>query len=74
MEKFIIVMETNICNSHSIKQLPEILDTQPGLKSWTIDLDDDQKILRIVSTLNIEKKVIRDLRRIGVSAITMDVF
>lgn len=74
MKKIIIVMETDVSNNSGVEKLRDVMDAQSSVRGWTIDMDDDQKVLRIISGKDISRKVTMDLRREGISAAIMEVF
>lgn len=74
MKKIIIVMETDVSNNSGVEKLRNVMDAQSSVRGWTIDMDDDQKVLRIISGKDISRKVTMDLRREGISAAIMEVF
>lgn len=67
-------METDVSNNSGVEKLRDVMDAQSSVRGWTIDMDDDQKVLRIISGKDISRKVTMDLRREGISAAIMEVF
>lgn len=67
-------METDVSNNSGVEKLRNVMDAQSSVRGWTIDMDDDQKVLRIISGKDISRKVTMDLRREGISAAIMEVF
>jgi hypothetical protein len=45
----ILVFKTNLTNTKRISEVEPLLDVHPHIVQWNVDLDDCDKVLRIVS-------------------------
>ena len=45
----ILLFKTNINTAADVHTLQTVLDTHPHIEKWSVDLDDQDKILRITS-------------------------
>jgi cell fate (sporulation/competence/biofilm development) regulator YmcA (YheA/YmcA/DUF963 family) len=45
----ILVFQTKVANSTEFNRLAEILDTSPEVQKWTLDQQDVDKVLRVIS-------------------------
>jgi cell fate (sporulation/competence/biofilm development) regulator YmcA (YheA/YmcA/DUF963 family) len=45
----ILVFQTKVANSTEFSRLAEILDTSPEVQKWTLDQQDVDKVLRVIS-------------------------
>jgi hypothetical protein len=64
---FVLVFRTNIRYKKDIKTLAAVLDDHPFISKWNVDLDDDEKILRIVSLENCANEYILLVKNAGYS-------
>jgi hypothetical protein len=46
----ILVFKTNLTNTRHIKNVAPVLNLNPYIKEWNVDLHDRDKILRVVTT------------------------
>ncbi len=44
----ILVFKTNVTSKKKASQIGSLLSTVPAIKQWTFDLDDCDKVLRVV--------------------------
>jgi len=49
MEEMIWIYKTNVSASTDFTALKRLLDNAPGIQTWSIDLEDCDKILRVVA-------------------------
>ena len=49
-ETTILVFKTNIARKRDLKQLKPVFESRTEVLKWNVDLDDDDKVLRIEST------------------------
>jgi hypothetical protein len=45
----ILVFQTKVANAAELSRLAEILDTSPAIQGWTLDQQDVDKVLRVIS-------------------------
>jgi cell fate (sporulation/competence/biofilm development) regulator YmcA (YheA/YmcA/DUF963 family) len=45
----ILVFQTKVANATELSRLAEILDTSPAIQRWTLDQQDVDKVLRVIS-------------------------
>ncbi len=45
----ILLFRTNIGNEGDMHILQPVLDRHPGIQKWTIDIDDNDRVLRVTS-------------------------
>lgn len=45
----ILVFQTKVANATDFSRLTEILDTSPAIQKWTLDQQDVDKVLRVIS-------------------------
>jgi len=45
----ILVFVTNVANSKAVSKIKPLLTAMPAIEDWNVDLDDCDRILRIVS-------------------------
>lgn len=51
-ELFVLVFRTNVRYKKDVKKIASELNLHPMISKWNVDLDDDDRILRIVSKEN----------------------
>lgn len=71
---FIIIIKTSLHSGDQTATLKEILDTGYRIKSWSIDLDDCDKVLRVVALSDISGALLFKLRQSGIECAAMGVF
>lgn len=54
----ILVFKTNINNEDDRLRIADLLDNHPLIEAWNVDLEDCDKVLRIVSPENIPDDII----------------
>jgi hypothetical protein len=74
MVLFIIVLSTTIETSGDLNQTWIIFSRFKSIKVWTCDLEDEEKVLRIISTSEISSPLVEEFRKGGVSTQIMAVF
>lgn len=65
MEQTILVFKTNLENKKQIKEVQPALDSLEGINSWNTDLEDCDRILRIVSYGTNPETVIQQMNTLG---------
>ncbi len=53
----VIIFYTNIAAEHDVQVLTPALETIPDMIRWTVDLDDVDKVLRIVAMSDISSEI-----------------
>lgn len=71
---FVIVLSTMIDTSNDLKKIQTIISRFKSIKEWSCDLEDEDKVLRIISTREISKTLIEEFRKAGVFTQIMAVF
>lgn len=64
----IIVLRTNINNVSALSMVAGILNAHPQILRWTIDLEDEDNVLRIESDTLTIKDIITTLQEAGYEA------
>lgn len=60
----ILVFKTNVSSKKKVSQIANRLSSVPAIKQWNFDLDDCDKVLRIVTT-GLNARFIESLLKIG---------
>lgn len=74
MAQFVLIFSTVVRNSIDQDHIKKVLSNFKGIMEWNHDLEDADKILRVVCNENICKKLLSALQKAGVSAFTLAVF
>ncbi|CAM4196969.1 hypothetical protein SAMN06265348_106187 [Pedobacter westerhofensis] len=74
MVLFVIILSTMINTSYDLNQTQTIMSRFKSIKQWNCDLEDEDKVLRIISTREISSTLIAEFRKAGVSTQIMEVF
>jgi hypothetical protein len=74
MNQFIIILSTAITALYQVNQMQLTLSALPDIISWTCDLEDEDKVLRIVTTEDISFIVMTELKKAGINSGIMQVF
>lgn len=74
MNQFVIIISTVITVSNELYQMQRILGGFRNILTWSCDLNDEDNVLRIVSTEDISALLIVELQKAGVMSIVMGVF
>ena len=61
----ILVFKTNI-NKRLLKPTAQLFDGKQDITRWTVDLEDKDKVLRVVSNDNNPHLIIEHLKNIGI--------
>lgn len=59
---------------YQVNQMQLTLSTFDSIISWTCDLEDEDKVLRLVTTEDISVPVMIELRRAGIISSVMQIF
>lgn len=68
----ILLFKTNIHTEASHNNLKAILDQKPSIERWTIDMEDVDCVLRIVSKEPELEEIIRTVTRLGYECAELD--
>ncbi|MEO9531286.1 MAG: hypothetical protein ABJG68_11820 [Crocinitomicaceae bacterium] len=61
------VLKTDLNNLQEVNRIAPILDLHPAIKTWTVDTEDIDKVLRLVCTADLqENQIIPLLTQYGV--------
>jgi len=63
----VFVFKTSIAGPVEMKMISSALTKLTGKGKWTIDLDDEDKVLRVVCAEQVEKQIISILNQFGFS-------
>jgi hypothetical protein len=61
----VLVFKTNISTKTQLEEVRPVLSTLQGIKSWSIDREDVDKVLRIESEHLLPEVIIRLLNTVG---------
>lgn len=59
------VFKTDIISEAELRSIRSIMDTHPGIESWSVDLTDDDKVLRVVARQLCPQDIIELIRQHG---------
>lgn len=65
MEQNILVFKTNLENKKQLREVQTALNGVEGINSWNTDLEDCDRILRVVSYGVHPERVIQQMRTLG---------
>ena len=65
MEQTILVFKTNLENKKQLKEVQPALDGLEGINSWNTDLEDCDRILRVVSCGTKPEIIIHQMHTLG---------
>lgn len=72
MKKHILIFKTSINTNEDKKCIAELINEVTGASSWTVDLEDCDKVLRVCAGSDISKKIINTLSKKGYLCEVMD--
>lgn len=61
----ILVFRTNINTESDKLHIKQVMDTQPCIECWSVDVDDIDRVLRIVSPVLTTSQVIQLINKAG---------
>jgi hypothetical protein len=70
----LFILSTMINTSSDLNQTQIIISRFKSIKQWNCDLEDEDKVLRIISTKEISSTLIEEFRKVGVFTQIMEVF
>lgn len=69
----ILVFLTNLNDRQQVQKLKPVLESMPGLVRWSVDLEDCDRVLRVVMMHSIQPvAVLEKIRAYGVECEEMD--
>lgn len=74
MSQFILIISTVINTPFDLDRIKNAIAGFNCISKWNQDLDDIDKILRIVSAEDISEKLVQELEKAKVSAVVLEVF
>jgi hypothetical protein len=74
MARFVIIFSTVVKSSFDPDQMEKVLANFKGIMEWSYDLEDTDKILRVVCSENICYQLSSALQKAGISALALAVF
>ena len=74
MFQFVIILSTVIRSPFDLGRIKNTIANFTCISEWSHDLDDADKILRIVADKDISKILLSDLQSVGVDALLLQVF
>ncbi|MEH6305766.1 hypothetical protein RYH73_08930 [Olivibacter sp. CPCC 100613] len=72
MKNYILIFKTSIDTAEDEINIASILNNFPSSRSWTVDLEDCDKVLRVCAASDISAEIIRTLRQEGFLCEPMD--
>lgn len=61
----VLVFKTNLGSSHLIKWIAPLFNLHPYISEWSVDTEDLDNVLRVVSPKLLEKDVIQLMQSMG---------
>lgn len=74
MSSHIIILSTTVNNAIDLQYVSQVITGFPGVREWSVDLEDCDKILRVVCDHNIGDKLVKQLAVLGMYAEVLEVF
>jgi len=74
MPNHIIILSTTVNNSIDLQHVSQVTSDFPEITEWSVDLEDCDKILRVVCDHNIGDKLVEQLGAQGMYAKVLEVF
>lgn len=74
MSNYIIILSTSVNNPTDLQQISQVIKGFTEVFEWSLDLDDCDKILRVVCCDNIGNELIKQLGMLGIYAVLLEVF
>ncbi|SFW75116.1 hypothetical protein [Chitinophaga sancti] len=70
----VIIVKTSLEDHNLVVQIGDVLQSYSSIKSWSIDLDDEDNVLRILASEDISSTLSAELSEKGVPCEVMGVF
>ena len=74
MPRYITILYPIIYSLEDLNQLSEAIGGIDGILEWTIDLDDRDKVLRIVANMEVEEELTAQLQLFGIGFSELETF
>lgn len=74
MSNYIIILSTTVNNPTDLQYISQAISGFEEISSWSVDLEDCDKILRIVCDNNIGDQLVKQLGILGMYAEVLEVF
>lgn len=74
MPKFIIIISTAISSPFAIRYIAAVLKKFKCVNEWSIDLQDNDNVLRVSANTDIGSELVASLLQSGVAAAVMGIF
>lgn len=74
MSRYIIILYTVIYTLKDLQQLSDAIDSLDGILNWSIDLDDCDKVLRIVADREVGDELITKFQLLGIGCSELETF
>lgn len=74
MFQFVIILSTVIRSPFDLGRIKNTITNIGSIIEWSHDLDDSDKILRVVADKDISGILVSDLQSVGVDAMLLQVF
>lgn len=67
-------MSTVINTPIDLQHISQTINNFPGISEWSVDLEDSDKILRVVCKDDVGSELVKSLKGVGISSSVMEVF
>ena len=74
MSRYITILSTDIRTPANLLDIVNVIKTFNEILSWTVDLEDSDNILRLVSTREMGDELVQRVGRYGGKATVLEVF
>lgn len=74
MPDHIIILSTTVNNSIDLQRISPVISGFPEVTKWSVDLEDCDKILRVVCGSNIGDDLVKQLGILGIYAELLEIF
>lgn len=74
MSNYIIILSTAVNNPTDLQQISQVINGFTEVLEWSVDLEDCDKILRVVCRNNIGNELVKQLSVLGIYTTLLEVF
>ncbi|ETZ20735.1 hypothetical protein [Pedobacter sp. V48] len=74
MSRYVIILSPVINTPIDLRHVFEVIDTFSDISEWSVDLDDCDKILRVVCNEDIGRELVKGMARLGIISSVLEVF
>lgn len=74
MSRYIIILSTIVNTPIDLNHINQTVSVFTGVLEWSVDLEDCDKILRVVCGQDISADLVRELGKLEVSARVLEIF